>query len=288
MRKQFIKTTLDLLESNPRVVLLLGDIGVYGFREAFEKYPQRVYNLGVNEQAMVGMAAGMAGEGYIPIVYTIAPFLVERAYEQIKLDIGYQERKVILVSVGASYDYAGCGATHHCPADVGLIYNVPGIDIFVPGKLIDVDYFLRKAVKDSSPCYIRLSERYDSNHEDVLWDEPCQIVILAVGPTFEMAIKASKGINSLLIYQRNVRPFNPQVIWNIIQDAGCFRIVVIEPYYPVLSQIIAETASEPFLLRSIGVPRRFERGYGSPEDLERAYGLDAEGIRRQIEEFIHG
>ena len=139
MRKQLVKTVSDILEKDPRVVLLLGDIGVYGFREAFEKYPKRVYNIGILEQASVGLAAGLALEGMIPIFHTIAPFMVERALEQLKVDFGYQGLGGNFISVGGSYDYASLGATHHCPGDVQILKTIPGAQIFVPGHPIEFD-----------------------------------------------------------------------------------------------------------------------------------------------------
>ena len=81
MRKQFVRTLLDVMEKDDRVVLLLGDIGVHGFREAFERFPTRTFNIGILEQASVGLAAGLAIENLIPVFHTIAPFIVERALE---------------------------------------------------------------------------------------------------------------------------------------------------------------------------------------------------------------
>ena len=115
MRKQLVRTVEAVLSEDDRVVLLLGDIGVFGFRNAFERFPHRVYNVGILEQATISMAAGLALEGFIPIFHSIAPFAVERALEQLKIDFGYQRLPGVIISVGASYDYAALGCTHHCP-----------------------------------------------------------------------------------------------------------------------------------------------------------------------------
>ena len=101
MRKQFVTSVTRLLERDERVCLLLGDIGVFGFHDAFVRFPDRVYNVGILEQAMVSMAAGLASTGLIPIIHTIAPFLAERSLEQIKLDFGYQMLGGVFVTVGA-------------------------------------------------------------------------------------------------------------------------------------------------------------------------------------------
>src|SRR6266568_1550695 len=159
MRKQFVKTVTDLLRQDNRVVLLLGDIGVYGFRDAFKEFPDRVYNVGILEQSTVSMAAGLAQAGMIPIVHTIAPFLVERAFEQLKIDFGYQRLPGIFVSVGGSYDYASLGCTHHCPGDVALMQTIPGSQIFVPGHPVEFGSLLTQTYNNGGLKYFRLSER---------------------------------------------------------------------------------------------------------------------------------
>ena len=127
MRKQFTSTTESILSTDERLVVLLGDIGVFGFRKSFEKFPKRICNIGILEQSTIGVAAGLAMTGFIPLVHTIAPFLVERSFEQLKDDFGYQKLGGNFVSVGASYDYAGLGCTHHCPADVAILKNIPNM-----------------------------------------------------------------------------------------------------------------------------------------------------------------
>ena len=144
MRKQFVSTFESLIKKDKKLSLLLCDIGVFGFRNSIAKYPNRVMNIGILEQSTIGVAAGMSRSGLIPVIHTIAPFLVERAFEQIKIDFGYQDIGCNLVSVGASYDYASLGCTHHCPADVALLKNIP---VTQPNLTL----FLGKFIKMVSP-----------------------------------------------------------------------------------------------------------------------------------------
>ena len=88
---------------------------------------------------MISMAAGLSNEGLKPIVHTIAPFIVNRAYEQLKIDFGYNKLNGNFVSIGASYDYASLGCTHHCPEDINLMYNIPNMQIVVPGSSEEFD-----------------------------------------------------------------------------------------------------------------------------------------------------
>jgi len=134
LRNEFVKVLTDLIQLNDRVFLMLGDIGVHGFRSVLSQHPRRAVNFGILEQSMIGVAAGLASEGMIPVIHTIAPFMIERAYEQIKIDLGYQRLSSNLVSVGGSYDYSALGPTHHCPADVNLLLNIQGMNIYLPGN----------------------------------------------------------------------------------------------------------------------------------------------------------
>jgi len=117
MREQMALTATDLFREDSRVAIVLAEISTDYFRDAFAHDPARAVNVGIMEQTMVGVAAGFAMEGYLPLVHTIAPFLAERALEQIKLDFGYQALEGTFASVGGSYDYTAEGFTHHAPAD---------------------------------------------------------------------------------------------------------------------------------------------------------------------------
>ncbi len=143
MRKQFPKTVLEIMDKDERVVVLLGDIGVFAFQPIFEKYPNRIYNVGILEQSMVGMAAGLAIAGFIPIVHTIEPFLVDRAFEQIKIDFGYQELKGTIVGVDVSKTAPNLGYTHQCPYALEHMAHVQGMNVFEPKTPEEFDMLLK-------------------------------------------------------------------------------------------------------------------------------------------------
>lgn len=155
MRKQFPKTVLEILDKDSRVVVLLGDISVHAFKDAFEKHPTRVYNIGILEQTMVGVAAGLAMSGLIPVVHTIEPFLVERAFEQIKDDFGYQELKGNFIGVDVSATAPNLGYTHRCPHALQLMSFVKGMHVFEPKTLEEFDSQF-KADYDKTLNYFRI------------------------------------------------------------------------------------------------------------------------------------
>lgn len=132
MRKQLSKTIADVTEMDGALITFLGDIGVFGLREVFEKYPERIYNIGVLEQSTVSMMAGLSMLGFKPVFHSIAPFVVERCLEQLKLDFGYQKLTGNFVSIGASYDYAALGCSHHSQGDVLALLSIPFFPIMIP------------------------------------------------------------------------------------------------------------------------------------------------------------
>jgi transketolase len=284
MRNQFVSTVAELMTKDDRIMVLLGDIGVWQFRHAAEKYPGHVLNCGISEQAMVGMAAGLAKAGMVPIVHSIAPFLVERAYEQIKLDLGHNGLKAILVSVGASFDYHAEGVTHHCPADVALMYQVPGMRIHLPADKYRLHHILAGAVNepDGNSHYIRLSSGnwhvwFDEIHAD---KEPW-FTVITVGPIVLAAQQAFAGWPLDFIHYDTVVPFDGLRLARIRTKTA----VLIEPYYPVLTEEVLRFLPEGTRLVSIGVSRKILHESGSLEKLETEAGISAQAIRERCEEF---
>jgi transketolase len=154
MRKQFPKTVLELMDKDTRIVVLLGDIGVFAFKDVMAKYPTRCYNIGICEQSMVGMAAGLAMAGFIPIVHTIEPFLVDRAFEQIKDDFGYQELKGTIVGVDVSTTAPNLGYTHQCPYALEHMAHVQDMRVFEPKDAEEFDKILKENYEGLN--YIRI------------------------------------------------------------------------------------------------------------------------------------
>ena len=135
---------MDIMDKDERVVVLLGDIGVYAFKDVMAKYPTRCYNIGILEQSMVGMAAGLSMAGFIPIVHTIEPFLVDRAFEQIKIDFGYQGLKGNIVGVDVSESAPNLGYTHQCPYAISHVKDVQGMKIHEPTSAEEFDKQLKE------------------------------------------------------------------------------------------------------------------------------------------------
>ena len=291
MRAQFVKTVSKLISNDERVVLLLGDIGVYGFRDMLINYPQRAYNIGILEQSTVSLSAGLSLSNLIPIVHTIAPFIVERALEQIKVDLCYQALGANLVSVGASYDYAALGCSHHCPGDIPTLNEIPNIELIVPGHPAEFDKLFNQNYDNDMTTYFRLSESKNDQSYDVefgkniIIQEKGEVVIIAVGTVLKQVLEASLNLDVTIIYCTTIKPFDFSSIKRFLNK----KILIIEPYYsgPILTNIHREIDNITGNFSMIGVPNNFINKYGSKEDIDKMIGLDSDAIKRKILEKLN-
>lgn len=291
MRKQFVATVSQLLAEDPRLVLLLGDIGVFGFNEAARRFPDRVYNIGILEQATVSLAAGLAKTGLVPIVHTIAPFLTERCLEQIKVDFGYQALGGNFVTVGASYDYAALGCTHHCPGDVQAVTTVPGIEVIVPGTATEFDRLFRETYDSGRPTYFRLAEQEHRAETTGAFGQASVVkegnaaTVVVIGPLLESILEAVRNLDVTVLYYHTVQPFDGSMLR---RHAPAGKVLLCEPYYRggLAAEITEALWPRPVLLRSLGVPRRFLTEYGKVEQHDEAIGLTPDAIRAELEGLI--
>jgi transketolase len=280
----------SLLASDPRVMLLLGDIGVFGFRKVMQAFPRRVINIGILEAGTTSLAAGLAREGLIPVFHTIAPFLVERSLEQLKIDFCYQRLGGNFVSVGASYDYAALGCTHHCPADIPLLKCLPGMQIVVPGTAQELDQLLRSAYARPAPTYYRIAETTNAQSRPVRFGR-AEVVrtglrgtIVAVGPMLDRAMEAAEGFDVTILYYTTVAPFDSEALRVHCQGD---RVLVVEPSYAggLAVDVIEALGDRMARVSFAGVPREFVTGYGTREQVDEAVGLTVAGIRRRLLEM---
>lgn len=292
MRKQFVKTIEEIIGLDQRLVLLLGDIGVFGFRQIFSDYPTRIYNIGILEQSTVSIASGLAMTGFIPVIHTIAPFLIERCYEQLKLDFGYQNLGGNFISVGASYDYAELGCSHHCPGDVGILKNIPGMSIVVPGTAREFDTLFKQSYANKKPNYYRLSENANSTDQEISFGVGCVVkrgrkaTIIVVGPMLQSVLEACSDMDVNILYYTTIFPFDNNLLQSIIENDE--RIIIIEPYYSGSITLDVMNSLEPknVKINHIGVPREFLTNYGSKLEHDQSLALDSKSIRKKIITFL--
>ncbi len=295
MRGRFVQVVTELLDAEPRLALVLAEITADQFAAsgARERHPSRVVNVGIREQLMVNVAAGMALEGMRTIAHTFAPFLIERSFEQVKLAFAHQGVGGILVSSGATYDVAAYGRTHQTAADVALVATLPGWRIHVPGHADEAESMLREAVRSDDAVYIRLSEQQNAAAQAVEGGgvvtirkgTPGALTVIAVGPMLDAVEQATEHVDATVLYVATVRPFNADGLRAAVTGTD---VVLVEPYLEGTStaDISAALSDLPHRLLSIGVPPTEHRKYGTPAEHNKAHGLDAPGVRDRIAAWL--
>ncbi|WP_203813092.1 transketolase family protein [Paractinoplanes tereljensis] len=288
MRQTFVDTTTELLAADPRTAVVLADISADAFAPAMRRHPERVLNVGIREQLMTSVAGGLALTGLRPFVHSYAPFLVDRAYEQIKLDLGHQDVGAVLVSIGASYDGSAEGYTHQSPGDVELLDTLDGWTVHVPGHAGEVAALLRAAAGHDDRVYVRLSEQENSQaYPDggrlrvIRQGGP---LVVAVGPMLDPVLEATRDLDVTVAYTNTPRPLDAEGLRLMAEG----ELVLVEPYLAGTSarQVAEALNGIPHRVLHLGVGRAEVRRYGSWQDHARAHGLDAAGLRTRIAEFL--
>lgn len=291
MRQRFTSVVGNLLLEDDRTVIVLAVIGRGLFAEQglLDRYPGRIIDVGIREQAQIGIAGGLALEGLKPILTGYAPFLVERTFEQIKLSLTHQGVNAILASVGGSWDASTSGRTHQAPEDVTLMASLPGWEIHVPGHPDEVETMLRSAHSAGTSAYIRMSE--DTNARPYATSTAGIVplrsgsdgvpTVLVVGPLVDDVLAATAGLDVTVLYTATPSPIDADGLRQYVSGSN---VLLLEPYLRGTSsgRVAEALCDRPIRLRSLGVTDPELRNYGTSSEHRAAHGLDAAGIRRFV------
>jgi transketolase len=287
MRQRFDDLTRAALEDDERVAVVTAQIGTDGIGE----HP-RHFDVGIREQLMIGVTAGLSAEGYRAVAHSYTPFLVERPYEMLKLDLGHNDLGAILVSIGASYDAAREGRTHQAPEDVALVAALPDWTIHVPGHPDELDGLLHDAFAGDGRVYVRLSEEMNHARVDgggftlLRRGSPGAALVVAVGPTLRPVLEATVDRDVTVAYLATVRPFPHDELREALADGT--DVILVEPYLAGTSapEVSVALRVRPHRLLALGVPNAEFRHYGAGAEHRAAHGLDAAGIARSLAGFL--
>ncbi|MGG7611801.1 transketolase family protein, partial [Streptomyces sp. ZG43] len=263
MRDRFADTVHQLMDADPRVALVIAEISRDRLQDAITAHPDRVVNVGIREQLLVSAGAGLALSGLRPVLHTFASFLVERPFEQVKLDFGHQGVGGVLVSSGASYDMASGGYTHMSPGDVALLDTLPGWTVHVPGHPDEAEALVRAAVAaGDDKVYVRLSERTNAEGRALDGTRFRQVregrpgaAVVAVGPMLDTVLAATEGLGLTVLYATTVRPFDGAGLRRAAVDParGTAQVVLVEPYLAGTSVRAADEALSVVPHRLLGL-----------------------------------
>ena len=296
MRTAFIEQLVVEARRNPRIFLVVGDLG-YSVVESFAaEFPERFLNAGVAEQNMTGLAAGLASEGHHVFTYSIGNFATLRCLEQIRNDVCYHRYPVTVVAVGAGMSYGNQGSSHHCVQDIGCLRGLPHMTILSPADAIAAKACVRWLSENPSPSYLRIGKTGEPNvhgAEPSLGGSPCKIVdhdgdtaIVGTGPILAEAVAAAEQL---------IQAGRAVDVWAMTRlspaaaiDLGALRryrrILTLEEHVAAggLGELVRSQLGAHGDLRSLCLPESLEAVCGSQAALRQRAGVDASAIARAV------
>jgi transketolase len=297
MRSAFIDELTAAAEHDARIVFVTGDLGYSVFEKFAERHPKKFYNLGIMEQSMMSIGAGLALCGKKAIVYSIATFATMRPYEQIRLDVAFQRANVIIVGVGAGLAYGAYGPTHHATEDVALMRSLPGMVVLCPGDPVEARLATRAALAYDGPVYLRIGKGKEKTvhavppahlviGEAIMMREGTGVTIIATGDALGTAAQAvdllvREGVDPCFISMPCVKPLDEDAVLRAARATG--HIITVEEHNIIggLGSAVAETlasTSTGATLTRIGVPDTFIYTAGSQEYQRAVSGITPQKI----------
>jgi len=290
---QSAEVLAELAESNPNLVLLSQDLGPVGSFTA--RFPDRHFDLGITEQNLVGVAAGLAHTGMLPFVLAMAPFLSMRSFEQIRTDCAYNRNNVKFLAPFAGLEAGAWGATHHAIEDIALLRSIPGMTVLSPADPGEAAKAVRAAAALDGPVYIRIGglmpiDGYDVPFrigETVTLREGRDLTILATGPSVGPALAAhaalrADGIGARVVNVHTIKPLDRDAILAMARDTG--HLLTVEEHSVIggLGGAVAEVLSRAGVgrLERVGINDVFCTEVAPYPELLRLHRLDAAGIEQ--------
>ncbi len=298
IRQQFADTMLEVGKNDPALVVLIGDISHFILQPFAKACPGRFYNIGICEPTIVSMAAGLAKTGFYPVVHTIAPFILERSFEQIKLDFCYQKLHGNLITVGGVFDYSNLGCTHHCYDDFALMKSLPNTQIVFPASCEEFELLFKQTYNNHHLTLFRIPENQHEQPIDpsliqfgkaLKLSEGNNLTIVVTGPQLKNVMEAKNmlsesGWNIEVIYVHTILPLDLPLIRESVEKTK--RVLVMEEHnrFGGLGYDILHGTYDigDIQFQSIAIDS-FVHDYGTYEYLCSSIGISVEGIVKAVQ-----
>lgn len=301
MRKIFNNTLLEIAEKDPRIHMVLADIG-YGEIEGFaRRFPERYYNCGVMEQNMTGVACGIAMEGNIAITYSIANFPTLRCLEQIRNDVCYHNANVKIVIIGGGVSYGPLGVSHHSTEDIAILRALPNLVVVVPCDCQEAEAATHAMIEHNGPVYYRCGYKgeKDIHHRPfkfelgkaITVEDGNDCTLIFAGPIGLEAQKAvekvrAEGINCRLISMHTIKPIDKEAIVSAAKETK--RIITLEEHNlsgglgSAVAEVLADEGCLDIRFKRMALPDVNVHQVGSQQWLRDYYHLGVDDIAQEI------
>ena len=297
MRDVFIQRLTEVAESNPRVLLITGDLGFNVLNAFAERFPRQYLNAGVAEQNMTGLATGLAMEGRVVFTYSIANFPTLRCLEQIRNDACYHAANVKVVAIGGGFSYGALGVSHHATEDLSILRSLPELTVVAPGDDWEAAEATSALVTAPGTCYLRLdrSSAPATNRPDEQFQlgrgrvirQGEDMTLMAVGGILGIALEAAErlvgeGIECRVVSMHTVKPLDREAILAACRETG--GIVTIEEHTidgglgGAVAEVCLDAGVFPQTFHRVGLRAGFSSIVGDQEFLRSQYGMDARAI----------
>ncbi len=305
MRNAFFRTLVELAAEEERITLVVGDLG-YGAVEPFaDRFPARFLNVGVSEQNMTGIAAGLALSGRIVFTYSIANFPTLRCLEQVRNDVCYHQADVKVVAVGGGFAYGALGMTHHATEDLAIMRTLPNMLVVAPGDPTEVELATRAIARRPGPCYLRLGRTGETRihatpppfelGKALRIREGRDLTLISTGGMLATAVEvadrlAGDGVNVRLLSMHTVKPLDAEAVLAAARQTTA--IVTLEEHSVLgglggaVAEVLAEASSPKVPFRRFGLPSAFAREAGTQEYLRTRHGLSTDAILKALEPLL--
>ena len=281
-----------MIRNEPDTTFFTVDIGMWAIRDVLRDFPERCTNVGIYEDGMFSIAAGMARRGLVPTIFGIQPYLIERTLEQIKMDLAYQKLGVNVVGTGAAVDYPKYGYSHYCAEDAQLIKMIPGCEFVAPGSAKQFIQLFNESYRDGHPTFFRVSDHPNVKYDvDVKFGEANVIrtgskaTVIAVSVMLDEVMKVCADKDVTVLYYTTLEPFDHKALaGNCPSD----NILVVEPEYEgtQLYDIHKALPGRSLKIEQVAFPREIFRNYGTYDEKMQHYGLTAEAISEKLNELL--
>lgn len=302
MRDAFTASLQLLAAQDPNLMLITGDLGFGVLRPFWETYPDQFINAGIAEQAMTGMAAGMALSGKTVFTYSIGNFPTLRCLEQIRNDCAYHNANVKVVCVGGGFVYGALGMSHHATEDIAIMRALPGVTIFAPGDPMEVKAIMPVLYNHPGTCYLRLGrggepvlhtkpiENYTLGQSLCLY-EGKRICILTTGGILSQGVNArnlllEKGIEAGLYSFPTVKPIDEKTLLRLSMEYDLICTLeehtLVGGFYSAVAEVLAPVLRRKAALLPFGMKDIYATQVGDQQYLRQVYGLDGQSVADSI------